>query len=221
MIFLIGGHKCGTTFFHRALCKHSKIKEGAKKEIEYYSYLYHNGFNWYKKQVNNIDSSTGYILFPHCAYRIKKDFPDAYIIALLRNPVDRASSHYWQKVAEGKEKLPFEKAIKFEPKRSTLGSYYYYSYLSRGLYADQLPVWMDLFKKVKILKSEDVWEDPKKHLNETFDFLDLKREKIDVNKIWKRERWYRGMKTKTRCWLNDFFRLPNKRLYELCGIKWG
>jgi 2-polyprenyl-3-methyl-5-hydroxy-6-metoxy-1,4-benzoquinol methylase len=222
MIFLIGGHRCGTTHFHKLLLKHYKIKGGSRKEIEYYNYNYHNGFKWYKSQCGDIDSSTGYLQFAHCAYRIKRDFPNALIIVLLRNPIDRAYSHYWQyKKVLKKEKLSFSNAIRMEPKRSTKGSFYYYSYLSKGLYADQLPVWLDLFKdNIIVIKSEDFFKDRQKYLNMVFDKLNIKKIKISAKGVYTRSMKYPPMNPKLRYKLENFYDVPNRRLYDLTGITW-
>jgi hypothetical protein len=86
--------------------------------------------------------------------------PHVKIIALLRNPVDRAYSHYYHEVRKKRETLSFEDAIKAEEERlhgefekliknerDTSFNYIHYSYLARGICVDQLQRWNNFFKK--------------------------------------------------------------------------
>ena len=95
---------------------------------------------------------------------------------LLRNPVDRAFSHYWDRVKNGYEPAAtFEEAIDLEVTRlagerrrlladPTAESYNYehFSYLARGRYAEQLTEWFAHYPREQILvqRSEDLYADP-------------------------------------------------------------
>ena len=57
-------------------------------------------------------------LGPEVAQRLKENLPDVKLIALLRNPMDRAFSNYWASRQNGLETLSFDEAIKREEERS-------------------------------------------------------------------------------------------------------
>ena len=166
--------------------------------------------------------------------------PQVKLVVLLRNPIDRAYSHYYHEVAGGHEKLPtFEEAIDREEERTTKEAeelarnehyvsykHRHFSYLSRGIYVDQLKVWMDLFPREQflILKSEDFYADPGAGLRQTLEFLNvpvlgLKAEKdayeqLNTTKPPK-------MKPATRARLRAFFEPHNARLSSYLGVDFG
>ena len=235
---IIGGQKCGTTFFYNGICKHPKIKEAATKEVQYFEYQYHKGLNWYKSQFpsNFIsgESSTAYMIYPQVPFLIKKDIKNVLIIALLRNPIDRAYSQYQMNVRNKIEKLSFEEAIKYEIKRMRrrfgknmpLENIYESEYLSRGLYVYYLLIWKKLYSDMIIIKFEDMIKNPQKYWNDIFARLNLKLYKVNIQDVVNsipKNRYklkYSSMKESTRKKLESFFELPNKILYEITKIKW-
>jgi len=111
-----------------------------------------------------LEASPDYILYPAAPRRAADLVPEAKIIVLLRNPVDRAFSHHGQAVRLGFESLSFEEAIDAEPSR--LGSdleglekdpdffsrsFHHFSYVTRGRYAEQLRRWFEWFPRENFL----------------------------------------------------------------------
>src|SRR5439155_25683479 len=163
------------------------------------------GFGWYKSNFPTIISkwyktflhkqkfvsgeATPYYLFhPLAASRVHQFLPDVKLIVLLRNPVNRAYSHYNHEIRKGTESLSFEEALEKEParlngetERLNKDPYYYshnhqhFSYLSRGIYIDQLKTWMNYFPKDRflIIKSEDLLKNTQFELNRIYKFLEL------------------------------------------------
>jgi hypothetical protein len=159
--------------------------------------------------------------------------PAAKLIVLLRNPVDRAYSHHDHAVRMGFETLPFERAIASEEERldgegeriledESYNSYnhQHHSYLSRGIYVDQLQTWAGLFPKerILILRSEDFFTDPKVALAQVLRFLELPPWEPNGYKTYNA-----GSKSKldddVRRSLIDFFKPHNARLYDYLGEK--
>jgi len=109
--YIIGAAKCGTTSLYQYLIRHPSVNPGIGKEIHYFEELYYRGENWYracfpfefqkffsKLTHNEImmsgDSTPRYIDHPLVPNRINKLTPNAKFIVMLRNPIDRAFSHY-------------------------------------------------------------------------------------------------------------------------------
>ena len=145
----------------------------------------------YVKYLRGNDIITGeatpyYLFHPHVPERIFSIIPGIKLIVLLRNPIDRAYSHYYHQVTHKRETLSFEEAIKKEydrlngedekmMKNKDYLSYNHahFSYLSRGIYVDQLKRWFSIFPKnqILVLKSEDFFEDTSRIYNEVLSFL--------------------------------------------------
>jgi hypothetical protein len=124
---IIGSAKCGTTTLQRMLIRHPEIYMPAEKEINFYSFdhLYSKGIDWYinsyfKQQPDAIargEASPTYISRGELvASRIKETYKDRpiRIIAIFRDPVQRAYSAYWHWVRNGAETLSFSDALQAE-----------------------------------------------------------------------------------------------------------
>ena len=114
-----------------------------------------------KKKFLTGEATPTYLHHPLTAKRISELLPNIKLIILLRNPIDRAYSHYQMEKRLGYEELTFEEAINFETSRLEGESekmfkdpnYYsyerqIYSYLTSGIYVDQLKLWMNYFSKI-------------------------------------------------------------------------
>ncbi len=246
---IIGAQRCGTTSLYHYLCTHPAIASAVKKEVHFFDHFFENGINWYRchfptrlykycrRQLCRQELLTGeaspyYIFHPLSPHRISQLLPGVKLIALLRNPIDRAYSHYWHEVRRGNETLSFEEAIEREPERLRgerqriilhageyhSAAFWQFSYLTRGIYADQLKVWQPLFSKEQllILCSRDFYAEPTTTLNKIMAFLNLPSWNWTDDTIYQHGH-YPEMATSTRKQLSDYFRLHNERLYELLG----
>jgi hypothetical protein len=247
---IIGGQRCGTTFFYNCLKQHPDIKTTLRrKEIHFFDNNFHKGLIWYKSYFPTITSKyfnkhflsqkviTGeaspyYILHPLVPGRVKSIIPNVKLILLLRNPVNRAYSHYNHEVRRGFEKLSFIKAIEREREivnkemnKLLENEYYYshifrnYSYLTRGIYVNQIKKWMEYFPENQflIIKSEDLFKNPENTLNDAFKFLDLPQyHKIEFKRP--NQGKYSKLETKIVEELTEYFKPYNQQLYEYLGI---
>ena len=161
--------------------------------------------------------ATPYYLFdPPVAKRMAEIVPQARLIALLRNPVDRAFSHYQMQVKRGTEPRTFEEAI--EQQHS--------SYMSRGIYVDQLLRWFEVFSKEQmlVLKSEDFFKRPVETLKVVLTFLDLPDWQPDASELQQRRHsgtYKQTMDPSTRRQLEAYFEPYNQRLYECLDVDFG
>lgn len=158
----IGASKCGTTTLYDILAQHPALFLPKKKEIKYFNVEenFGKGINWYKdffeganeKRVGEF--TPGYLYTDGCAERIVKSIgKDVKLIAILRNPIDRAISHYNHNVRGGGEHIPFRKAIEGEEQRlkESENIRRIYSYLDRGRYAKQFKEFLKYFNKDQFL----------------------------------------------------------------------
>jgi hypothetical protein len=244
---IIGAQRAGTTSLYTYLSEHPDIVPARQKEIHFFDRNYQRGIDWYRHQFRTAPravwssrpitgESTPYYLFhPLVAQRIQQSFPAIKLIVLLRNPVDRAFSHYHHSIQLGAETLLFEEAIAREPERLAgererlIREPYYvsephirYSYQARGVYVDQIASWLDVFprEQMLILKSEDLYADPPAVLQEVCSFLGLpfyrsaryqKYNQLD----------YSVMFPAIRITLLEYFAPHNERLYRLLGRDFG
>jgi len=200
---IIGAQGSGTNVFHEYLLQHPQVMPALKPEINYFDHYYSRGIEWYSQQFPLIsgyapskrpkghitgEACSRYLHHPRAAERVKLTCPDVKMIILLRNPTDRAYTHFRHAVKIGKENLPFGLALKSEAKRLERGNFLlrdnpyhhsesnlYNSYITWGLYADQLKHWLSRFDRDQflILRSEDFFKNPLQHAAKAYKFLDL------------------------------------------------
>ena len=242
---VIGVGRGGTTSCFHYLSQHPSIIGSAYDDIGFFDQNFHLGLNWYrsmfptkflkKKIVKEFgkcltyDVTPSYIRKPWVARRIKELFPKIKLIALLRNPVDKAYSHYHLSLRSGVQKSSFEEIIeedvktfqKFENTNSMIDDEYFRNYiekslLGRGIYAQQLKIWFELFdpKQILILTSEELSTETNKTMNKIFQFLDLPD--YEIPDTAKRSTGnYTNMKMDTRKKLISFYSKYNQDLFKL------
>lgn len=253
---IIGFAKCGTTSLHEYLIQHPSIFPPLGKEIDYFDRLYTRGLNWYKakfplktkkffvKNVMKKDFITGeatprYMEHPHALMRIKNTIPNSKFIILVRNPIERAFSHYNMNLRNGYEYRSFEDAIKHEEKRiqgrydkmeknENFYSWDYdlFAYLQHGIYIKRLKKWLEIFPKKQflILQSEEFLEHPDSIYYQTLKFLNLpKWEPTGYQLFKKREYIDKKIDPKIRKELQSYFQPFNEELYKLLGknFRWN
>ncbi len=240
---IIGTMKGGTTSMFQYLAQHPQVNPPFRKEIKFFDIHYPKGLLWYRahfplwfKMTRGAltGEATPYYLFhPQAAGRLADTLPDSKIIIMLRNPVDRAYSHYSHIQRVGREPLSFEDAIAAEPDRlageaehiladpsySTF-THVHYSYLARGRYVEQLPRWLERFprKQILFIASEELSRAPSETFQKTLDFLGLDAWLPDQFSIFKQGS-YEQMAPATRQKLVEYFRPFNRQLYDLLGMK--
>ena len=252
---IIGAQKCGTTSLYMNLIEHPSIIPAFVKEVHFFNNqrnYFQKGVGWYKAHfptflykyyITNIrrndfltgEASPFYLFHPHAPRRISELLPGVKLIVILRNPVDRAYSHYHHEVERGCETVSFEDAIRMEDERLrgefdkmindehyTSWTYNHNSYLLRGIYVDQLKRVHTYFNKrqVLVLKSEDFFKDSQVAMEKVLQFLGLPGwqprdfKKANVGS-------YQKMDPAIRSRLLNYFEPHNHRLYEYLGTNFG
>jgi len=162
-LVLGGVQKSGTTMLHHLLGSHPGIFFPASpQEIHFFDLdeNYRRGLGWYAGLFRGWrgepvvgQTSPLYLYEPRAAVRMRAARLDARFVFILRNPVDRAYSHYWHEVKYGWETLAFADAIEREPARLEQGAEArrHYSYLDRGRYHAQLERFFRHFPRERTL----------------------------------------------------------------------
>ena len=207
------------------------------------------GINWYKmnfpskwqkfiftklkhKKFITGEASGAYLQNPHAPKRIHNLNPNMKLILLLRNPVDRAFSHYIRKMKNGSEKLSFEEVtekektrIEGEQEKMEKNEKYYspiyhsLAYITTGLYAMRLKRWLKYFsmKQILVLENGEFLRDPEKVYNQAVEFLGLPKWNLPNYKKFSKQRLSVDMNPKTREQLLEYCKPFNEELYSLIG----
>jgi len=194
---VIGAEKSGTTSLHYYLQQHPDIYMSEIKETRYFCpefYTQHsNGarlgnrtqpmsFEAYQElfaEVKNEsaigEASPQYIYFERSAERIKNKIPDAKIVAILRNPIERAFSAYCYQLRGGYETLSFEEALSTEKQRQQACWRPVWFYKDLGLYYTQLRQYFEIFDRsqVRICLYDDLKRDSVAFMSDLYSFLDV------------------------------------------------
>ena len=122
------------------------------------------------------EASNSYLYSPLAAERIKRYIPDVKLIAILRNPADRAYSRYLQMVRAGRETITdFSVALTEENRRIAEGWWPDFHYLRMGLYHEQLQRYFFVYpaSQIKVYLFEDFQGDALALVQNAFRFLDV------------------------------------------------
>lgn len=230
---VIGAQKAGTTTLYDALVLNPKVTGSYFKEVHFFDTDYDRGVDWYalnfppKSAIPDdnrvIEASPYYLFHPDVPARISNFDPEAKILAILRDPVARALSHYHHEHRKGFEPIATPReAFAAEAHRMAATkpgefAHRHYSYVSRGLYARQLKPWFDAFGQDGIHVSflEEVVADRQKAFDEVAKFLEIPSHTYPDLKSNSGE--YRPMDTEEERDLTDYFRDDVAELEELLG----
>ena len=234
---ILGAQKAGTTALYAYLRWHPEITGPSFKEVSFFDRHYAKGERWYRAHMpvrrRSLvgEASPSYLFHPLAPERVAGMLPGARLIALLRNPVDRAFSHYQHEVALGREPLSFEDAVDREDERMQGElermlrdpsyfslAWWNYTYVARGRYAEQLERWFAAFprEQLLVLFTEELSADTAATYRRVLDFLGVTARDLEsYPRIFDRD--YADMNPGTRARLDKEFEDPNRRLASLLG----
>ncbi len=185
---IIGAQKAGTTSLFRYLSAHPNICMPVKKEIEFFSReeYYSKGLTWYGQWFlncnrNNLvgEASPQYMFYDYVPERIFNVFPDVKLIVILRNPIDRAYSHYRMLKRRELENKNFSTLVLdlINRQKSLNGDEHFenHEYFAFGEYGRILSNYLQFFdkKNIHISFSENLNINPVATVNEICDFLNI------------------------------------------------
>lgn len=190
---IIGAQKAGTTSAYDYMIQHPDVVHGLNKEISFFDRHWDRGERWYFSHFSpaiglpnsQIGEATPDYLFSYDSpIRIAQLQMQSKFIVLLRDPVDRAVSHYFHEKRLGREVRNIEQVFlaerDVEPLQRAVLPFslenHFLSYAERGFYHAQLTHWFKYFGRERflVLKSEDFFDNPVEVMQQVFSFLDLK-----------------------------------------------
>ncbi len=254
---IIGTQRGGTTSLYRYLKAHPCIAAPSYKDVHFFDRRYRKGLLWYRGHFPTVwekayaqhvlrrpfltgEASPSYLFHPYAPQRVAQTLPHVKLIALLRNPVSRAYSQYHHAVELGFETRSMEEALRDEEelvareREKILKDEYYYSdeykhrsYLTKGIYVDQLQEWMRFIPREQflILKSEDLYKNAVATFKQVLTFLNLPDNELAVEKPdykqYNTNTYTSKLDAAMRTRLVEYFKPHNARLYEFLGVDLG
>ncbi len=202
---LIGAMRSGTSSLFKYLAQHPELAPSLRKEVDYFARHPHRGEDWYRRHfalesrrriaeargrsLLSFEATPYYLYEPRTPARAAALLPQARLVVLLRDPVDRAFSDYQHMRRLGFEPLSFPDAVDAEEARLTpelarmaadpgyfSRDHHHFSYLARGRYADQLERWLAHYPagRMLLLESRDLYRDPATCVRAVSDFLGVR-----------------------------------------------
>jgi len=236
---VLGAQKAGTTALYAYLRRHPQVAGPSWKEVSFFDRHWTRGVRWYRGNFPLLrpggavvgEASPSYLFHPLAPERVRAVVPEARLVVLLRNPIDRALSHYHHEVALGREPLSFEDALAAEEGRLAgeverllaepgyfSGAWWDHTYVARGLYAEQLERWLAVFdsEQLLVLTTDELGADPAATYARVLAFVGAPPFELpEYPRVFERE--YAPMREETRAALRATFAEPNRRLERLLG----
>jgi Sulfotransferase domain len=180
-LFIVGAARAGTTSLYHYLGQHPEIYMSPLKEPDFFS-PGANPRRWVEKAYTEDaylalfrgagpekllgEASTSYLWFPTAAEAIHARVPLAKILIVLREPIERAYSHYLMDVSDGVEDRGFYEVIRDSARDGVP------SYADFGLYCEQVKRYLDLFAgQVLVVFFDQLFADVRPWLRRMFEFL--------------------------------------------------
>jgi sulfotransferase family protein len=213
---VIGAKRGGTTSLWRYLNEHPGVltlfpKPEKIKGLYFFDENFGRGERWYRSHFPTTatralsarrlghpvvagEASPYYLYHPLAPQRAHAVAPDALVIAVLRDPVERAFSHYKERRTNGTEPLTFEEALAAEPARLAgeeeriladpgyvSFAHRHASYVDQGRYAPMLARWFDAFGRDRVIvaPSEEMYAAPQPFVDRVVDELGLPRRTLE------------------------------------------
>lgn len=175
--FLVGCQKTASTWLYQCLQEHPQVFVPQKDAIHYFEINYYKGLEWYKQWFKDVESqevildpTPSYIRCYQAPRRIAKFNSSSKLIFSLRNPIERAFSHYWHEKKKSKIAFTFEEAINY----GGVGNYDLYNdWIFTGFYYEHIQRFLRYFPREQMifLLYDDLVADPKNYLEKLFSFL--------------------------------------------------
>lgn len=213
--FIVGAAKAGTTSLYHYLGEHNNVFFPNLKEPGFFCHLnddesiisainekatiivdekeYLSLFKEARSDQKICEATTDYLYFYNQTISNMKLFygdllKKVRIIILLRNPVDRAWSHYWMARRDHGESLSFEEAISDRVTNKRINNHegIFYDYCGYGAYSKQVSAYLDAFGKesVRIFLLEDLISNASAICNEIFEFINVEKVNVETTTVY-------------------------------------
>ena len=244
---VVGTSFCAKTLLYNNLEQHKFILNNLREESGYFLDTYHKGFDWYKSnfptyyfrfffeliygkkpRIGETVNLPGYFV----PKRVSDILGKPKIIAILRNPVDRAYARYLEEIRNGNETKSFEEVLEKEyhliknkedkiiKSNSPLDFRHLFLYRLESIYVEYLKQWNQYFPKgdILVIRTEDLFSNPIKTTNKCFEFLDLEPIKELKQPGANYEKDASKLNEDTRKKLLEYFKPYNEKLYQFLNL---
>ena len=247
---IIGVGRAGTTALYNYLIQHPSIHsaladdEKLASDIHFFEYMESDSISWYKSHFPILlpklnsqkhpkitgEFTSTYFYHSDVPERIYQLLPKVKLIVILRNPIDKIYSTYYQQFRYGEVSTSFEETIDAELRRIKIlegnpdlrsqhpgfSNFVSQNILRHGIYADYFINWFELFnkKQILILNADDLKKDTENTLQQVFEFLGVENHTIE-NLSHISARKYPKLNDITRKKLIEFYKPHNERLNKL------
>jgi hypothetical protein len=250
---IIGAQKSGTTSLCFYLSRHGSYLEPLLKNIAFFDKNFTRGLAWYLRYYPSArqrdrraaqtgaavltgEAGTHYLLDPWAAERMHCTLPDIKLIVMLRDPVDRAISHYYHNLTVAGRETASDPLTAFQLERDRIGAhqermrrdphychmdFHHFSYLERGHYAEQLSPWFELFPRenIGIFRSEALFADTDGTFRAVCRFLGIPEKTLPAYPVANKGKGKRDA-GKAIEFATEYFRTRNEDLWKLLGQRW-
>ena len=247
---IIGVGRAGTTALYSYLIQHPSIHptladdEKLASDIHFFEYMESDSISWYKSHFPILlpklnsqkhpkitgEFTSTYFYHSDVPERIYQLLPKVKLIVILRNPIDKIYSTYYQQFRYGEVSTSFEETIDAELRRIKIlegnpdlrsqhpgfSNFVSQNILRHGIYADYFINWFELFnkKQILILNADDLKKNTENTLQQVFEFLGVENHTIE-NLSHISARKYPKLSDITRKKLIEFYKPHNERLNKL------
>lgn len=211
-LLVLGGMRCGTSSLYKYLGEHPGFVPSIRKETEYFTLHHDRDEDWYRshfplrarvamraargQRTVGFEATPYYLNHPLVPGRVAAALPDARFVVLLRDPVDRAVSHWMHMARLGFERRSFAEAIAAEEHELaddrrrlqedpsfTSKPHHRFSYVERGQYADQLERWFAVHPRDRFLvfEADALYDDAQAVCDRIATFVGLDPHPVDTS----------------------------------------
>lgn len=233
---ILGGFKCATTSLYNYIIDHPQVLPSLEKELDFFDRDYKQGLDWYlahfPEVISNQSMITGeatpnYLYSQVAPERIHRNFPDVKLIIILRDPIERAFSHYHFLPQNDHAPQMFERVMNreltrlqtaFDENQNLDKIISNCPYLGNGLYELHLRRWLKYFapEQLLILPMDGLSERPSDTVKHVYNFLGLPGHELSQYKRHKVGS-YPKISAHIQKILTDFFKPHNQNLNKLLG----
>jgi sulfotransferase family protein len=241
---IVGAQKAGTTQLYAYMVKHPRCYGAAEKEVDYFSKhpkrrvaWYRSRFPWrrrvLRRQGHVIEASPSYLPTPSAIRKMHTVLPNARVIAIVRDPVSRAFSHYQHKKTRHLESRSFAEAVEEEIRTNAFpaqwgvalreGAQPMLGYVARGYYALQLELLQKVYRRnrILVLDSANLFADTAATCNRVFDYMGLEDFDVEPGKVYNRGFYKEKIDPRVAERLREHYRPYDEMLQELLEQSFG
>lgn len=235
-LIVLGAMKAGSTSLYEMLVSHPDVRGAVRKEVHFLDQHYDRGLRWYRGQFSAarpgggriaVDATPMYLSLPAAPVRLASSGVRPRFVVVLRDPVERAISHWKHRHREGRDTRSLDQVIEDETgitdeqAAAMPDEHYKRLVLAHGHYADQLGRWFHEFPQDDffIVESQRLFGSPQAVMGEVFNFAGLSSWRVsDLSP--RNVGDARPAAQPMIAALSDYYEQRNERVYQLLGERY-